>query len=341
LPEREGGAPMNIAIVKLSSLGDVVHALPVAATLRARLPAARLSWVVERREARVLAGHPALDEIVTVDTRGWRRARSAGALVEAMGQLTAVVGRLRREQIDVALDLQGLFKSGVLTALTRAPLRLGFTARSCREPLSALGTNRRVPRPAGRHVVEEYLALLAPLGIGEPVMEFRLPSRPAAEATVNEFFTAAGLKPRDRVVVLNPGAGRPDKRWPPERFRALARRLAEAGARVVVVWGPGEEVAARTIAEPGPGRHVALAPSTDLDELIATLRRASLLVAGDTGPLHLAAALGTPCVGIYGPTAARRNGPWGVGHLTLQGRDGRTETVTVDEVMAAALALLG
>jgi heptosyltransferase I len=328
---------MNIAIVKLSSLGDVVHALPVAATLRARLPAARLHWVVERREARVLAGHPALDEIVIVDTRGWRRARSLSALVEAMGELTAVAGRLRRGRIDVALDLQGLLKSGLLTALTRAPLRLGFTARTCREPLSALGTNRRVPRPAGRHVVDEYLALLAPLGIREPVMEFRLPTHPAAEARVDEFFTAAGLKPRDRVVVLNPGAGRPRKRWPPERFRTLARRLAETGARVLVVWGPGEDAVARTIAEPG----AVLAPPTDLDELIATLRRASLVVAGDTGPLHLAAALGTPCVGIYGPTAARRNGPWGAGHRTLQGRDGRTEAVTVDEVMAAAVGLLG
>jgi heptosyltransferase-1 len=332
---------MNIAIVKLSSLGDVVHALPVAATLRARLPAARLSWIVERREARVLTGHPALDEIVTVDTRGWRRARSLAALVEAIGELSAVAGRLRRGRIDVALDLQGLLKSGLLAALTRAPLRLGFTARTCREPLSALGTNRRVPRAAGRHVVEEYLALLAPLGIGEPVMEFRLPSHPAAEASVNEFFTAAGLKPRDRVVVLNPGAGRPGKRWPPEQFRALARRLVETGARVVVVWGPGEDVAARTIAEGGPGRQVVLAPPTDLDELIATLRRASLVVAGDTGPLHLAAALGTPCVGIYGPTAARRNGPWGAGHRTLQGRDGRTEAVTVDDVMAATTGLLG
>jgi lipopolysaccharide heptosyltransferase I len=333
---------VNIAIVKLSSLGDVVHALPVAATLRARWPTARLTWIVERREARVLAGHPALDDIVIVDTRGWRRARSLAALAGVMSELRVLVGRLRRDRPDVVLDLQGLLKSGVLAALSRAPLRIGFTAWTCREPLSALGTNRRVPRSPGRHVVEEYLGLLAALGIREPVMEFRLPSDPAAETRIDEFYAAVGFKPRDRVVVVNPGAGRASKRWPAERFRAVARRLAaEAGAQVLVTWGPGEEAVARAIAEPDGAPRVVLAPPTDLHELIATLRRASLVLAGDTGPLHLAAALGTPCVAVYGPTSARRNGPWGAGHRALEGGDGRVETVGVAEVFAAAVEVLG
>ncbi|MGH7311967.1 MAG: lipopolysaccharide heptosyltransferase I [Candidatus Rokuibacteriota bacterium] len=331
---------MNVALVKLSSLGDVVHALPVAATLRARLPQARLTWIVERREAAVLAGHPALDEVVTVDTRGWRRSRSPAALAGTARALRELAHHLAGARFDVALDLQGLIKSGILVALTRAPLRIGFQVLSCREPLGALFTNRRVPRPRGVHVVEQYLALAGAMGIAEPVKDFRLPSDPAAESSVDEFFGAAGIKPRNRVVVLNPGAGRPSKRWPVERFRALAAQLAgEVGAHVLVVWGPGEEALARTIAAP-PSSRVVLGPPTTLAQLIGVLRRASLLVAADTGPLHLAAALGTPCLGLYGPTDPSRNGPYGPGHRTLRGADHQMTSIDVEPVFRAATGLL-
>ncbi|MGH7309638.1 MAG: glycosyltransferase family 9 protein, partial [Candidatus Rokuibacteriota bacterium] len=226
-------------------------------------------------------------------------------------------------------------------ALTRAPVRIGFHAWSSREPLSALFTNRRVPRPRGVHVVEQYLALPGALAIGPPVIDFRLPSDPAAESVIDEFFGISGLKPRDRVVVLNPGAGRPGKQWPAERFRALAGRLAsEAGAHVVVVWGPGEALLARTIAEQ-PNPRIMLGPPTSLVQLIATLRRASLMVAADTGPLHLAAALGTPCLGLYGPTDPARNGPYGPGHRTLRAADRQLTSIDVEPVFRAATELLG
>ncbi len=333
---------MNVLIAKLSSLGDVVHALPVAATLAARRPGARLTWIVEAREAGVLRGHPALAEVITVDTRRWRRLDGAAGVIGAVRAMAAVRRRLRAARFDVALDLQGLIKSGLLVALSRAPLRLGFRARRCREPLSALFTNRRVdPPPAARHVVEQYLALLGPLEVGPPVLEFRLPSDPGAEATVDAFLGEAGLKPRDRLVVLNPGAGRPEKRWPVTAFGRLAARLAgEGAARVLVAWGPGEEAAARAIAAAaGEGRAVP-APPTDLPALVALLRRASVVVAADTGPLHLAAALGTPCVGLYGPTRPERNGPYGPGHRALHSPDGRVASIGVDPVYQAVAELL-
>jgi heptosyltransferase-1 len=332
---------IRIALIKLSSLGDVVHALPVAATLRARMPEAHLTWIVERREAAVLRDHPALDALVAVDTRRWRRARGLSDLVDVVGAVREIRRRLRVAAFDVALDLQGLLKSGVLAAATRAPLRIGFAARRCREPLNALFTNRRVEPPdAARHVVDQHLALLAPLHVTEPVREFRLPVDAVAEARADEFLAAAGVKPGRRLVVLNPGAGRADKRWPEGHFRTLAERLTDdAGADVVVVWGPGEEATGRRIAPPGTSRAV-LGPPTNLHELVAFLRRANVVVAGDTGPLHLAAALGTPCVGLYGPTSAVRNGPYGSGHRCLQGPAGRVTTIEVDAVVHAVTDLL-
>jgi lipopolysaccharide heptosyltransferase I len=334
------GNPQRITLVKLSSLGDVVHTLPVAAALRARFPGTHLTWVVERREAAVLRDHPALDAIVVADTRGWRRARDLQGALAAGAEMRAVIGRLRRERADVALDLQGLLKSGVLTRLTRAPLRIGFARRATREP-STIFTNRHVTPPASaHHVVEQYLSLLGPLGIEHPRVEFTLPSDARAESAAEEFFGAADLKPRDRLVAVLPGAGRPVKRWIPERFAALSARLGiEAGARVLVLWGPGEEAAARAIVT---GAQVAvLAPPTSLELLIAMLRRVTVAVGADTGPLHLAAALGIACVGLYGPTSAVRNGPYGTRHRALQSRDGTMGDLEVSRVLHATTELLG
>jgi heptosyltransferase-1 len=334
--------PRHVAIVKLSALGDVVHALPVASAVRRAWPAVRLTWVVERRVADVLAGHAAVDEVVEVDTRGWRRARRAGEVAAALREMGALRRRLRALSADVALDLQSLLKSSMLTLATRAPRRIGFAARWSREPLSALFlTERVVPPPAARHVVDQYLAVLQPLGVRAVAVDFGVAVDPAAEARVEEVFGAAGLKRQGRLVVLNPGAGRPAKRWPVERFRALAERLAhDANAAVLVVWGPGEQEAARAIAD-GRGARAVLAPSTSVTELIAILRRASVMVAADTGPLHLAAAVRTPCVGLYGPTSGVRNGPYGRGHHVVQSVDGAMTGVSVTAAFEATAAALG
>lgn len=330
----------RVAIVKLSALGDVVHALPVATALKMARPAARVTWIVERREAAILRGHTAIDEIIDVDTRGWRRAR-APAEVRALGAtLRALRRRLARAGFDAAVDLQGLVKSGVLTAATRAPLRVGFTPGRCREPLSALFTNRRVRPPAAAlHVVDQNLALLGPVGIVPGQVRFDVPIDAAAEARIEEWLGLVGLKARQRLVVINPGAGRATKRWPRERFRALGERLVgESGADVVVVWGPEERQDAEEIAAVAGA---VVAPPTDVAALVALLRRASVVVGADTGPLHLAAAAGTPCVGLYGPTRAERNGPYGEGHATLQSPDGTMTAIDVAAVQAAVAERLG
>jgi lipopolysaccharide heptosyltransferase I len=336
--------PRAIALVKLSSLGDVIHALPVADALSAAFPRARLAWLVERREAALLRDHPALDEVIDVDTRAWRSARTPRQALGVLRELAALRRRLRAARFDVAIDLQGLVKSGAVARATGAPLRIGFAAGWSRERLSAVFTTRRVtPPPQASHVVDQYLALLEPLGVTMPPgrARFRLPSRAAAESRIDDFFVGVGLKPRHRLVVLNPGAGRGNKRWPVARFRALAERLCHEGdAQVLVLWGPREHEAARAIVEM-PAPRPALAPPTDLDELAAVARRASVMVAGDTGPLHLAAAVGTPCVGLYGPTSAARNGPYGTGHRVIAAPDGKMASIDVPAVLDAVLAVIG
>jgi lipopolysaccharide heptosyltransferase I len=333
----------RIAIVKLSSLGDVVHALPVARALRRARPGAHLTWIVEAREHAILRDHPDLDAVVPVDTRRWRRLlRRPTAAPRAGLELAGILRRIHSERFDAALDLQGLIKSGVLIAATGAPIRIGFTGARCREALNCLFTNRRVaPAAEHAHVVDQYLALLAPLGIRPGPPEFHIPPRPEAERRMAEFLAEGGVKEHEPLVAINPGAGRADKRWPVAHFTALARRLAAEGpARILLVWGPGEMPLAREICDALPARAI-LAPPTDLDELAALLRRSTLLVAADTGPLHLAAAIGTPCLGLYGPTRAERNGPYGRDCRGLQSPDQTMAGLEPGAVFDAARSLLG
>jgi lipopolysaccharide heptosyltransferase I len=328
----------RIAIVKLSSLGDVVHALPVARAIRRTRPDAEITWIVEAREAAVLRSHPDVDRVLAIDTRRWRRGLARPRrLLAAVREVAALRRDLRAARFDVALELQGLVKSGVLTAWTRAPLRIGFASGHCRERWSSVATNRRLTPPAdAAHVVDQYLSLLEPLGIAPAAPEFHVPIRPVADRRMEEFLVEQGVKGSDPLVGINPGAGRPDKLWPAAHFATLADRLAlECGARILLLWGPNEVHLAREIRDRMSARAI-FAPPTDLDELTGLLRRASLVVAADTGPLHLAAALGTPCVGLYGPTRAERNGPYGARCRGLEGPDGVMANLRPDAVFAAA-----
>jgi lipopolysaccharide heptosyltransferase I len=330
---------MKIAIVKLSSLGDVIHALPVARALRRGLPGAQITWIVEAREYALLENHPDLDVVVPVDTRLWRRLirRPAGAR-QVLGKMGRLRRRIRSARFDVAIDLQGLIKSGLLTAYTGAPLRIGFSADHCRERLNCLFTNRRVRPPARAvHVVDQYLSLLAPLDVEPGPVEFHVPVLPTATRSVDEFLGEQGVKRRDLLVAINPGAGRDNKRWPVEHFRALADRLAqEPNVRILLLWGPDEVHMARQIRDGLQARAI-LAPPTDLHELAAILRRSVLMVANDTGPLHLAAALGTPSLGLFGPTRAERNGPYGPHGRGVQSPDGTM--AGLDPLLAAEAAM--
>lgn len=303
---------MHILIVKLSSIGDVVHAMPAAAALRRGFPDARLTWVVERVAAPLLVGSPVLDEVVVLDTRGWRKSlRRADTRAAIADRYRAV----RRHRPDVALDFQGLLKSAAVARLSGAPERIGFSTDALRERASRFGYTRQIPVDDAKHVIFNNLKLAEAVGAPLPEQyEFPFPPLEEPASRVAERLAVHDI---GRFVILNPGGGWVTKLWPPTDFAALADHIWEAyGLSSVVTCGPGEERMAETIVNGSKTGKAVFIPTTLL-ELIALIRRAELFVGGDTGPLHLAAAAGTPIVGIYGPTMPERNGPFDPADLTV------------------------
>jgi len=310
---------MQIAIVKLSSIGDVVHALPAAALLRRALPDARITWVVERRASAILKDSPAIDELIEIDSRAWRKHALRGATLTDVRQTFARIRQANNDaQVDIAIDFQGLLKSGLVVRATGARRRIGFETRELREPASRFFLTEQVNTADLPHVIDKNLALartaleragLAPEQISKHAAdgyEFPIAVAPQDE----RYIDAAIQKHGSRFAILNPGGGWPTKLWPAARFGEVADWLMrEHGLVSLITYGPGEEVLAEAVARASQtGAAVSLAST--LKQFVALARRASLFVGGDTGPLHLAAASGTPIVGIYGPTSPERNGPF-------------------------------
>ena len=302
-------APGRILILRLSALGDVIHTMPAVVSLTRALPDTRFSWVVEApyRELVELVGGV---EAIPVRLKKWGKNLRA-----SRGEIRAALRAMRGAEVSV--DFQGLVKSGVLGRLAGAPRRIGFGRTSIREKAALIFTNERVTVDPAAHVVEQNLQLAAGVGASaeDPGVDWeRFAHDP--ERKLDAY--------RDAIVIL-PGAGKANKIWPAERFRELVGRL---GDRAVVAWGPGE----RPMAEAIGGR---IAPQTNLRELAHLLGHASLVVGGDTGPLHLAAALRTPVVGLYGPTNPRRNGPYGQLSHCISTFDSTKliDSISVEEVM--------
>ena len=330
----------SIVIVKLSAIGDVLHGVPVAVALRHAFPRARIGWAVEGRAADVLAGHPAVDHLFRLP-RGWLK--SPAAVLGLRQQLRAFAP-------DVAIDLQGLLKSGVATWLSGARMRIGFARPVAREHAWLAYTNP--VRPVATHVVDRNCDLLVPLGIRETRPAFDMPRWPVSRERVQHWLGTLRLS--EPPVVINPGAGWASKRWPTDRFAALARALHRRhGIRPLVVWGGNaERELAERIAADTCGEAV-VAADTSLQDLGELFRLSRLVISADTGPLHLAAAVGTPCVGLFGPVPAARNGPYGPEHVCVEPPDAvrpswddrKTDTqamaaIEVDAVVAATEQLL-
>jgi heptosyltransferase I len=283
---------MKILIVRLGALGDIVHAVPAAAALRRGLPSARIDWLVDERHREVVDLVRGIDGRIPVNPSvRWR-------------ELPGVVRQLRADRYDVALDFQGLLKSAVLARLSGARRVIGFSRQALRERTAAVFYHEHQRIPRGEHVIAKNLHLAGALGVdvSQILFPFHVPSGPIIEGP---------------YALLNPGAAWPNKRWPPRRFGEIAAWLRDRhGTPSLVLWGPRELQLAQQVSDASAGA-ANPAPPTRIGDVLALARGARLIVSGDTGPLHLAAAVGTPIVGLYGPTSPERNGPWRAEDVTI------------------------
>ncbi|MDO9464875.1 MAG: lipopolysaccharide heptosyltransferase II [bacterium] len=334
----------KILIIKPSSMGDIIHALPVLATLRKHYPKAEIAWIVKNKFSGLLAENPDLTDVIPFDNNSFLQ----------------LINILRKKKFDVALDLQGLFRSGILAYFSKASRRIGFSKINSRE-LSHIFYNHKVTPPQKAvHVVDKNLSLLEPLGISEYIYDFKIPISAQDLRFAKDFFTSEKLVPkRDKIIMLNPGAGWPTKRWPAENFPRLADKLTKdssansnANAKVIISWGPQEKGLIENI-KSNENNRIAIMPQSTIKQLAAIIKSCDLFVGSDTGPTHLAAALEVPVVGLYGPSDPKRNGPYGTKNIIIQkdipcascwkrkcDRIDCMKNISVDEVFEACMKLL-
>ncbi|MBI2876893.1 MAG: lipopolysaccharide heptosyltransferase II [Candidatus Tectomicrobia bacterium] len=311
----------RILIIKPSALGDVIHALPLLKLLRGHYPQAQIAWLVNRELQGLLEGHPDLDRIFPFERRVWGE---RGRLSRTLREFAALIRQLRQARFDLALDVQGLLRSGLIGYLSGAPHRLGFA--NAREGSPLFYTQKAAVPPGEVHAVERYLCLLSALGIatgaegdreGPLSLDFTFPLGEADRLYARGLLE--GRRAGSSLILMSPGARWESKRWPPEHFAWLADLLSERErATVALIGSPAETPLAESIRAQMKTAPLLLTGRTSLKQLAALMEAADLLVTNDSGPMHLAAALGTPVLALFGPTSPRRTGPYGVGHRVLQ-----------------------
>ena len=319
--------PPRFLIVRLGSLGDIIHAIPAAAALRDAVPGARIDWLVDPRYVELIQLVTAVDHAVPVDPRA------------GMIRLFATLSELRRRKYKVAIDLQGLIKSATMARMAGAERVLGFPQAELREKAARAFYTDAPDTVRAAHVVYKNLELMAALGIdvGEPALPLNVPRTAAVDAAEARFGGAP-------FALINPGAAWPNKRWPPARYGAVAAAIRERfGWPSLVLWGPREQELAAAVIEASQGAAV-LAPPTSIVDLFGIAKAARIAISGDTGPLHIAGAVGTPVVALFGPTKAERNGPWSAADVVvartercecLYQRECRRGAPCIDEIAVA------
>lgn len=344
----------RLLIVRMGAMGDIVHGLPAVALLRERFPAAHIGWVVERRwtdllcaqgsaaAAPISAEKPLVNEIFEVDTKSWRKAIFAA---QTRTELREVFREVREQGFPVTVDLQGSLKSAIAARACGSPRIIG-PVKPREFPAQWFYTQK--VKTARAHVIEQYAELVAPLLNG--------PARPTGGSNLlpldrsSEQWREKELRERGlggwRYAVLSPGAGWKAKEWPAARFGELARHLAKDGIRSLVNVGPSEAGLAEAVEE-SSGSH-AQPIRCNIAQLIALLRKASLFVGGDTGPMHLANLIGVPVVALFGPTDPARNGPFFKPNAVLRSASSSTsyshsrtsdaglQEIAVEQVVTAA-----
>jgi heptosyltransferase I len=342
---------MKILIVKLSAIGDVLHTLPALCALRRHWPAARIDWVVEAAAADLVNGHPDLDRVIVSRRKAWvrdlkDRVRRAGALAE----IRRFIVELRQTRYDLVLDFQALLKSALVVALARGRRKVGFGRGLEHMEHSYHVLTERIPPPSMEvHALARNLMMVRALGVPVSEVAYHLPVTDADRTAVEKMLKEIGIDGGRSLIAINPVAQWPTKLWPEERFALLADRLLERDdVSVLFTGGSGDRPVVERILGAMKRPALDLTGRTSLKQLAALYQRARLVVSTDTGPMHLAAAVGTPVVALFGPTAPWRTGPFGPGHRIVRApvhcapcfkRDcdigGCMDRISVDRVMAA------
>lgn len=298
----------NILIVKLSAIGDVIHALPVAHVLKQTYPQARITWVVEKPAYDLLTNNPDIDEIIIFDKPKFK---SLTGLLTNGYQLAR---ELKSKKFDLVIDLQGLFKSAAISYLSGASKRLVYC--NARE-LSHLIGQRICGEHEQGHVTERYLDVARHLKCTVDQVVFPIHITQSEEKKAEAIANHAGLKLENPYIVLAPGTNWPSKCWPPTHFAKLADMLYDSNIIPVIIGGPNDQRLAREIITNTQVPPIDLTGKTSMKQLAYIIKKSQAFVGGDTGPMHLAVAVGAKVVTMFGPTNPKRNGPYGDNHKVL------------------------
>lgn len=336
--------PRRVLLTRLSAIGDCILTLPLATSVKSLWPDCELTWAVDCAAAKLLEPHASIDRVLKIP-KGWLKRTSQWQ------QLRSVLGEC---EFDLVLDPQGLSKSSLLGWLSGAKVRVGFDYSHGREIAPLLATKR--VRRSHSHMVDCYRELLRPWTNIEPgVGRFGMPNYEAAAESANTILQQLGMN-AESWMGINPGAGWTTRIWPPERFGHVAREIyRNHGIRSLIFWaGESEKLLANVIEETSQGSARTL-PRTSLTELVELIRSSDLLLTGDTGPMHMASAVGTPCVSLHGPTWSDESGPYSNQHVAVQspltasippkklvrkGPNTAMQAIETEEVVAACQKLL-
>jgi heptosyltransferase-1 len=305
---------VNILIVKLSAIGDVLHTLPALAALRKGFPDADITWVIEEAASDLIMDHPLLDRVIVSRRKGWIGDLQRGRISDAFKEIKTFLSELRARRYDLVIDFHGLIKSAVIVLLSGGVRKLGYDSL---QELSGLFYNEKIPEDMGKHAVDRYLDFARHLGARADTPEFILPIQEENENLVRALLATGGIGPGKPFVAVSPQALWETKLWSDQKFAQLSERIIQELSMPVVFTG-GDASASEGIQSFITQPSVNLAGQTTLRDLACLFREASLLVTTDSGPMHLAAAIGTPVVALFGPTDPARTGPYGNGHSIIR-----------------------
>jgi len=311
---------VNILIVKLSAIGDVIHTLPALNAIRKAYPDARITWLVEEAASGLLEGHEALDRILVSKRKRWLQNLKTSSRFKAVREAYCFVKELRDTHYDLIIDFQALLKSGILIALARGKRKVGFGKGLEHMEYSYFFLNERVPAvDMEHHAMLRGLMLLNALGIASDAIDYKLPVSANDSEKVDELLSQKRLKNAGKLVAINPVAKWGTKLWPYHKFAQLADRLMDQyDAEIIFTGSRKDRLVTKRIISAMKGRAVNIAGKTTLKMLAGLYAKADIVVSTDTGPMHLAASVGTPVVALFGPTAPWRTGPFGSGHQIVK-----------------------